>query len=130
MKNNPNSYHHNQKRAHIPSREEAGYEDANPEVQEGKEKLDLPKNPVVHRGQNPELFWMEKGQKSRLLHHHWRTRCGIGGRRVYPIWPNKVPAAKPSSPSKLKSTMKLSTGFTVSAHIRSKQSEASALQCG
>ena len=47
-------------RAHIPSHEEAGYEDANAKVQDGKKVLELPKNPVVHRGQDPELFWLNK----------------------------------------------------------------------
>jgi adenine-specific DNA-methyltransferase len=40
--------------------EEAGYEDANAKVAEGKKVLELPKNPVVHRGQDPELFWLNK----------------------------------------------------------------------
>ncbi len=52
--------HTKDKRAHIPSKEEAGYEDANPKVQHGKKTLELPKNPVVHRGQDPELFWLNK----------------------------------------------------------------------
>lgn len=52
--------HKEEKRAHIPSQEEAGYEDANPAVKAGKKTLDLPKNPVVHRGSDPELFWMNK----------------------------------------------------------------------
>jgi adenine-specific DNA-methyltransferase len=52
--------HITDKRAHIPSKEEAGYEDANPSVQNGKKVLELPKNPVVHRGQDPELFWLNK----------------------------------------------------------------------
>ncbi|MEQ8531144.1 MAG: site-specific DNA-methyltransferase, partial [Imperialibacter sp.] len=57
----PESYKHSSdKRAHIPSKEEAGYEEANPKVKAGKKVLDLPKNPVVHRGQDPELFWMNK----------------------------------------------------------------------
>jgi len=47
-------------RAHIPSKEEAGYEEANEKVQQGKRILELPKNPVVHRGQDPELFWLNK----------------------------------------------------------------------
>lgn len=47
-------------RAHIPSKEEAGYEDANEKVQSGKKLLEIPKNPVVHRGQDPELFWLDK----------------------------------------------------------------------
>lgn len=52
--------HKSDKRPHIPSKEEAGYEDASPKVQEGKKFLELPKNPVVHRGQDPELFWLNK----------------------------------------------------------------------
>lgn len=52
--------HKGDKRAHIPSKEEAGYEDANASVQKGKKVLELPKNPVVHRGQDPELFWLNK----------------------------------------------------------------------
>jgi adenine-specific DNA-methyltransferase len=47
-------------RIHIPSKEEAGYEDANDKVQEGNKVMELPKNPVVHRGQDPELFWLNK----------------------------------------------------------------------
>lgn len=52
--------HKGDKRAHIPSKEEAGYEDANDKVNSGKKVLELPKNPVVHRGQDPELFWLNK----------------------------------------------------------------------
>ena len=48
------------KRAHIPSKEEAGYEEANEKVSKGKKVLELPKNPVTHRGQDPELYWMNK----------------------------------------------------------------------
>ena len=55
-----NSIRHGDKRAQIPSQEEAGYETANPRVQEGNDTLELPKNPVVHRGQDPELWWMDK----------------------------------------------------------------------
>lgn len=47
-------------RPHIPSKEEAGYEDANAKVQEGKKILELSKNPVIHRGQDPELYWLNK----------------------------------------------------------------------
>jgi adenine-specific DNA-methyltransferase len=47
-------------RPSIPSKEEAGYEEANAKVQDGKKVLELPKNPVVHRGQDPELFWLNK----------------------------------------------------------------------
>lgn len=52
--------HVGDKRVHIPSKEEAGYEDANAKVSEGKRALELPKNPVIHRGQDPELFWLNK----------------------------------------------------------------------
>jgi adenine-specific DNA-methyltransferase len=52
--------HKTDTRTHIPSKEEAGYEDANKRVQDGKKVLELPKNPVVHRGQDPELFWLNK----------------------------------------------------------------------
>lgn len=52
--------HTTDKRVHIPSKEEAGYEEANPKVSDGKKVLELPKNPVVHRGQDPELFWLNK----------------------------------------------------------------------
>ena len=61
MANNVESIKHKtDTRAHIPSKEEAGYEDANAKVQDGKKVLELPKNPVVHRGQDPELFWLNK----------------------------------------------------------------------
>lgn len=53
------SYKHPHTRAHIPSKEEAGTESANEHVRQAS-RLDLPKNPVVHRGQDPELFWMNK----------------------------------------------------------------------
>lgn len=52
--------HKGEKRAHIPSKEEAGFEDANPHVQQGNKVLELTANPVVTRGQDPELFWMNK----------------------------------------------------------------------
>ena len=52
--------HNKETRVHIPSKEEAGYEEANPKVQSGKKVLEIPKNPVVHRGQDPELFWLNK----------------------------------------------------------------------
>lgn len=54
------SIKHISTRAHIPSKEEAGYENANEKVSQGKDVLELPKNPVIHRGQDPELFWMNK----------------------------------------------------------------------
>lgn len=52
--------HKGDTRVHIPSKEEAGYEDANAKVNSGRKVLELPKNPVVHRGQDPELFWLNK----------------------------------------------------------------------
>ena len=52
--------HQGATRVSIPSKEEAGYEDANQRVQQGKRVLELPVNPVVTRGQDPELFWMDK----------------------------------------------------------------------
>ena len=52
--------HKSESRVHIPSKEEAGYEEVSPKVLGGKPTLELPKNPVVHRGQDPELFWMNK----------------------------------------------------------------------
>ncbi len=51
--------HKAQKRVHIPSGEEAGYEAASPRVQ-AKLKSEFPKNPIVHRGQDPELYWLNK----------------------------------------------------------------------
>jgi adenine-specific DNA-methyltransferase len=46
-------------RAHIPLKEEAGMEDASPAAQD-KGAIDLLLNPVVTRGQDPELYWMNK----------------------------------------------------------------------
>lgn len=61
------SYKYTNKRAHIPSKEEAGYENANQTVQEGKTGSEYDKNPkyfrgnpVDHRGKDPELWWMNK----------------------------------------------------------------------
>ena len=52
--------HSKEKRVLIPSREEAGTEAASPKVKAGKDKAEYPVNPVVHRGHDPELFWMHK----------------------------------------------------------------------
>jgi len=52
--------HPQAKRPHIPSREEAGSEAASPAVQDGAARAEYPRNPVVHRGQDPELFWLGK----------------------------------------------------------------------
>jgi len=51
--------HKEVKRAHIPSVEEAGYEAQSPKVRESG-AIELPLNPVITRGQDPELFWMHK----------------------------------------------------------------------
>jgi adenine-specific DNA-methyltransferase len=48
-----------EKRAHIPSQEEAGMENATETVKH-KTEAEYPVNPVVHRGQDPELFWLNK----------------------------------------------------------------------
>lgn len=74
----PKSYKHpKDKRAHIPSKEEAGYESANDKVKGGPEVAEYDKNPkyfngnpVDHRGKDPELWWMNKygadGQDDKL----------------------------------------------------------------
>src|SRR5438552_1517530 len=51
--------HKDAKRAHIPSAEEAGYEAGSAKVKEAG-TIELPLNPVITRGQDPELFWMHK----------------------------------------------------------------------
>lgn len=52
--------HKHATRAAIPSHEEAGAEAASPKVAKGPTTASYPKNPVVHRGQDPELFWLNK----------------------------------------------------------------------
>ena len=52
-------HHGKDKRVLIPSREEAGMEADNPVVQ-AKTVADYPLNPVTTRGQDPELYWMQK----------------------------------------------------------------------
>jgi adenine-specific DNA-methyltransferase len=52
--------HKGEKRAHIPSAEEAGYESASAKVQGAPEQHDFARNPIVHRGQDPELYWLNK----------------------------------------------------------------------
>lgn len=47
-------------RVATPSSEEQGYEQANPKVQGGNKTLEFPLNPVTTRGQDPELFWLDK----------------------------------------------------------------------
>ncbi len=59
--------HSTAKRAHIPSAEEAGSEAASPAVKGAPAKVEIPLNPVVHRGQDPELFWLGKyGEQENL----------------------------------------------------------------
>ena len=51
--------HRNDNRPHIPSQEEAGMEAASPKVKKDA-ALKLTLNPVVTRGQDPELYWLDK----------------------------------------------------------------------
>lgn len=62
MRNRPVEYitHEKDKRKNLPTKEEAGCELASEKVMFGKKALAIPKNPVVHRGQDPELFWLNK----------------------------------------------------------------------
>ncbi|HEX8328994.1 MAG TPA: site-specific DNA-methyltransferase [Hymenobacter sp.] len=55
----PTAYVHQDKRSYIPSETEAGAEQFNPKVQ-GHSMRQLDKNPIVHRGQDPELKWLGK----------------------------------------------------------------------
>jgi len=52
-------HHEGDKRLLIPSQEEAGMESDNPVVT-AKRKVEFPLNPVTTRGQDPELYWMNK----------------------------------------------------------------------
>lgn len=58
--------HDTEKRPHIPSAEEAGYEEASPRVRKTPTPRTFDLNPIVHRGQDPELNWMEKYKPSEL----------------------------------------------------------------
>ncbi|MVN78269.1 site-specific DNA-methyltransferase [Hymenobacter sp. HMF4947] len=55
----PTAYTHQDKRPYIPSETEAGAEQFNPKVQGHSTHL-LDKNPIIHRGQDPELKWLGK----------------------------------------------------------------------
>lgn len=57
--------HKNSKRAHIPSKEEAGYEDTNAIVRE-KTLYEIPKCGIIERGADPELVWKDKYGKDDL----------------------------------------------------------------
>jgi len=50
--------HANARRTRIPSQEEAGYEQESPEARQTVAAWPL--NPVTQRGQDPELYWLEK----------------------------------------------------------------------
>ncbi|WP_300337393.1 site-specific DNA-methyltransferase [Accumulibacter sp.] len=50
--------HANARRTRIPSQEEAGCEQESPEAR--KTEATWPLNPVTQRGQDPELYWLEK----------------------------------------------------------------------
>ncbi len=50
--------HKKDKRVRIPSMEEAGFEADTPEAKQTSARYPL--NPVIHRGQDPELFWLHK----------------------------------------------------------------------
>ncbi len=52
--------HKSQKRVLIPSLEEAGAEQHSPAMAQAPAHADFPRNPVVTRGQDPELFWLGK----------------------------------------------------------------------
>ena len=53
--------HHNKvTRPYIPIGEEAGNEDSNDRVSESPAQATYPRNPIVERGQDPELFWKNK----------------------------------------------------------------------
>ena len=51
--------HKNAERAHIPSKEEEGFE-THSDIVAGKKTAEYPLNPVTYRGQDPELYWMHK----------------------------------------------------------------------
>ncbi len=57
--------HNHAKRPLIPSKEEAGYELQDSDVQDANSSA-IPLNPVVTRGQDPELFWLHKYGESNL----------------------------------------------------------------
>src|SRR5256885_6423047 len=78
--------HKDAKRAHIPSAEEAGYEAASAKVKEAA-AVELPLNPIITRGQDPELFWMHKyrsdekiTEQLNLLHERLKSGDNSGAR--------------------------------------------------
>ncbi|MGI4733599.1 MAG: site-specific DNA-methyltransferase [Janthinobacterium lividum] len=55
----PTAYLHQDKRVLIPAETEAGAERLNPKVQSHTQR-EVDKNPIIHRGQDPELKWLGK----------------------------------------------------------------------
>ncbi len=55
----PTAYLHQDKRVFIPAETEAGAEQLNPKVQTHTLR-EVDKNPIIHRGQDPELKWLGK----------------------------------------------------------------------
>lgn len=53
-------HHNSQSRPLIPSSEEAGSESGSPHVKGAPDKRAFARNPIVQRGQDPELFWKNK----------------------------------------------------------------------
>ncbi len=66
------SYKYTDKRAHIPSKEEAGYENANQTVQEGNTESEYDKNPKNLSGK-PETDWL-KETEYKLKNRHWMNK--------------------------------------------------------
>lgn len=58
--------HETDKRLHIPSNEEAGYEGASERVRTTPSPRTFDLNPIIHRGQDPELNWMDKYKPADL----------------------------------------------------------------
>ena len=58
--------HKSDSRAHIPSAEEAGYESGSMFVQKTPDPRTFSLNPIIHRGQDPELNWLDKYQPQEL----------------------------------------------------------------
>ncbi len=70
--------HKHATRAAIPSHEEAGAEAASAKVASGPASAAYPRNPVVHRGQDPELFW-----KNKYGEHDSADRTAVDIRSLY-----------------------------------------------
>lgn len=86
--------HQTPKRLHIPSKEEESFE-THSDIVAGKKTSEIPLNPVTHRGQDPELYWMHKyGEGDEQTHLGLLMTIGSGaitrvadqwsGRRITP----------------------------------------------